>query len=185
MLAIIPGASPTRRARPADLCAEAQRCALALSRGGNRAGLVHSGQLFVSCCHADGRTEFAAGERNSAHMSVGTMFDRGRQVGGPGKAQEAAADRDGMPMDFLLSHFTILGVDLQWWMPWHTSTRLAVPPPQGQCAAGAHGRLISLVCVRESTQESGRGGRDAFFFAGRLRSAFYGLTLAMIASGPS
>jgi hypothetical protein len=100
-----------------DLCAEAQRCALALSRGGNRAGLVHSGQLFVSCCHADGRTEFAAGERNSAHMSVGTMFDRGRQVGGPGKAQEAAADRDGMPMDFLLSHFTLLGVDLQWWMP--------------------------------------------------------------------
>jgi len=101
MLAIIPGASPTRRARPADLRAEAQRCALALSRGGNRAGLVHSGQLFVSCCHADGRTEFAAGERNSAHMSVGTMFDRGRQVGGPGKAQEAAADRDGMPMDLV------------------------------------------------------------------------------------
>jgi len=25
--------------------------------------------------------------------------------------------RDGMPMDFLLSHFTLLGVDLQWWMP--------------------------------------------------------------------
>jgi len=23
----------------------------------------------------------------------------------------------GMPMDFLLSHFTLLGVDLQWWMP--------------------------------------------------------------------
>ena len=22
-----------------------------------------------------------------------------------------------MPMDFLLSHFTLFGVDLQWWMP--------------------------------------------------------------------
>jgi len=29
----------------------------------------------------------------------------------------SANTRDGMPIDFLLSHFTLLGVDLQWWMP--------------------------------------------------------------------
>jgi len=28
-----------------------------------------------------------------------------------------AVARDGMPMDFLLSHFTLLGFDFQWWMP--------------------------------------------------------------------
>jgi hypothetical protein len=32
-------------------------------------------------------------------------------------SRSVAAERDGMPMDFLLSHFTLLGVDLQWWMP--------------------------------------------------------------------
>jgi hypothetical protein len=28
-----------------------------------------------------------------------------------------AVARDGTPMDFLLSHFTLLGFDFQWWMP--------------------------------------------------------------------
>jgi hypothetical protein len=32
-------------------------------------------------------------------------------------AQEAGERVILMPMDFLLSHFTLLGVDLQWWMP--------------------------------------------------------------------
>jgi hypothetical protein len=34
------------------------------------AGVVTSGQTFAICCHADGRTDSPAGERNGAHMSV-------------------------------------------------------------------------------------------------------------------
>ena len=51
----------------------------------------------------------------SAGAGVGDGL--GRHTAQDGGGVTAWMDWDGMPMDFLLSHFTLLGVDLQWWMP--------------------------------------------------------------------
>jgi hypothetical protein len=117
-----------------------------------------------------GLNDFPCRPAVELHGAAGAMQPRRPRKTNNCRCSANTLARGGMPMDFLLSHFTLLGVDLQWWMPIIGRTIAGVRSLDADCRSsegqGDH-RSSAMNASRPPASRTNRG--LPYFRVSRIR----------------